>query len=191
MASSAPRRLCTKALPSAAAAKTGWRSTSTTYGTPSSGRPTLKARRSSSVWPKTTRPGNPWYFTRWPSKANRPKKKLGEVFEGLLEYYRGILIMATNRADVIDRAMHSRIDLTLHYPDLEPATKEQTWRQFAGRCVGHRQGFLAPVSPPDEWAANQKRGQGCCSARLPGGGECRTECRPHQDRARGDERGGR
>ncbi|KAK1979345.1 hypothetical protein LZ30DRAFT_726568 [Colletotrichum cereale] len=55
------------------------------------------------------------------------------VFLRLLEYYRGILFMTSNRAETIDRAFHSRIHLTLHYPDLEPAAKNQIWRQFSQR----------------------------------------------------------
>ncbi|KAE8370617.1 P-loop containing nucleoside triphosphate hydrolase protein [Aspergillus caelatus] len=55
------------------------------------------------------------------------------VFLRLLEYYRGILIMTSNRADIIDRAFKSRIHLILHYPELVPQAKEQIWRQFVHR----------------------------------------------------------
>ncbi|KAK5631151.1 hypothetical protein RRF57_006866 [Xylaria bambusicola] len=55
------------------------------------------------------------------------------VFLRLLEYYRGILFMTSNRAEMIDRAFHSRIHLTLHYPDLKPTAREHIWRQFASR----------------------------------------------------------
>lgn len=41
--------------------------------------------------------------------------------------------MTSNRADTIDSAFHSRIHLTLHYPDLEPAAKDHLWRQFTAR----------------------------------------------------------
>lgn len=52
------------------------------------------------------------------------------MLHSLLEYYRGILLMTTNRADSIDRAFKSRVHLTLHYPDLEADAKEHIWRQF-------------------------------------------------------------
>ncbi|KAE8317342.1 hypothetical protein BDV41DRAFT_561566 [Aspergillus transmontanensis] len=52
------------------------------------------------------------------------------VFLRLLEYYRGILIMTSNRADIIDWAFKSRIHLILHYPEPVPQAKEQIWRQF-------------------------------------------------------------
>ncbi|OJI97958.1 hypothetical protein ASPVEDRAFT_24871 [Aspergillus versicolor CBS 583.65] len=55
------------------------------------------------------------------------------VFLRLLEYYRGTLIMTTNRADSIDKAFQSRIHLTLHYPELEASSMNQIWRRFLGR----------------------------------------------------------
>lgn len=53
----------------------------------------------------------------------------------VLEYYRGILLMTTNRADSIDRAFKSRIHLTLRYPDLEPDAKEHIWRKFIAQSA--------------------------------------------------------
>ncbi|PYH76899.1 P-loop containing nucleoside triphosphate hydrolase protein [Aspergillus uvarum CBS 121591] len=55
------------------------------------------------------------------------------VFLRCLEYYRGIMIMTSNRADAIVRAFQSRIHLTLHYPDLGVAAKEQIWRRCMAR----------------------------------------------------------
>lgn len=51
----------------------------------------------------------------------------------ILEYYRGILFMTSNRSEMIDRAFQSRIHLTLHYPDLTPESKEHIWRQLSSR----------------------------------------------------------
>ncbi|PHH89222.1 hypothetical protein CDD83_6475 [Cordyceps sp. RAO-2017] len=56
------------------------------------------------------------------------------VFLRVLEYYRGILLMTSNRADTIDRAFHSRIHLTLHYPDLDLEAKEHIWRHLASHA---------------------------------------------------------
>ena len=47
------------------------------------------------------------------------------VFLRLLEYYKGILILATNRVSTIDRAFESRIDIALNYPDLDLAGRVQ------------------------------------------------------------------
>ncbi|KAK6065751.1 AAA ATPase family protein [Seiridium cupressi] len=52
------------------------------------------------------------------------------VFLRILEYYKGILFMTSNRADAIDTAFQSRIHLTLRYPDLDSAAKKQIWTQF-------------------------------------------------------------
>ncbi|KAJ4139718.1 hypothetical protein NW768_001061 [Fusarium equiseti] len=51
------------------------------------------------------------------------------VFLRVIEYYRGILILTTNRGNAIDGAFQSRIHLTLHYPDLDAAAREKVWRR--------------------------------------------------------------
>lgn len=51
----------------------------------------------------------------------------------MMEYYRGIIIMTTNRVDTMDKAFQSRIHLTLRYPDLDPAAKEHIWRYFVAQ----------------------------------------------------------
>jgi AAA+ superfamily predicted ATPase len=56
------------------------------------------------------------------------------MLDRLLEYYRGIMFMTTNRAESIDRAFQSRIHLTLHYPDLEPEAKLQIWGHFVAQA---------------------------------------------------------
>ncbi|WDK22578.1 ATPase [Colletotrichum graminicola] len=72
-------------------------------------------------------------FIQERSKEHLEHNKIVAVFLRLLEYYRGILFMTSNRAETIDRAFYSRIHLTLHYPDLEPAARDQIWRQFSQR----------------------------------------------------------
>jgi hypothetical protein len=62
----------------------------------------------------------------------------------LLEYYRGILFLTTNRGDTLDRAFHSRIHLTLRYPDLDGDAKEHIWRHFT-TLSGVAHGFSADV----------------------------------------------
>ncbi|KAI1320518.1 P-loop containing nucleoside triphosphate hydrolase protein [Xylariaceae sp. FL0255] len=56
------------------------------------------------------------------------------VFLQLLEYYRGIMFMTTNRSQVIDPAFQSRIHLTLKYPELEAKAKEHIWRHFISQA---------------------------------------------------------
>lgn len=62
----------------------------------------------------------------------------------LLEYYRGILFLTTNRGDTLDKAFHSRIHLTLQYPDLGDAAKEHIWRHFTA-LSGAAEGFSGEV----------------------------------------------
>lgn len=50
------------------------------------------------------------------------------IFLRLMDYYRGLLFMTTNRADAIDPAFQSRITLQLDYPTLEPAARASIWK---------------------------------------------------------------
>lgn len=50
------------------------------------------------------------------------------IFLRLLDYYQGILFLTTNRADVLDHAVLSRVMLRLHYPDLDQAARAAIWR---------------------------------------------------------------
>ncbi|KAJ5523741.1 hypothetical protein N7494_010391 [Penicillium frequentans] len=72
-------------------------------------------------------------FLQERSVTNMAHNEIVAVFLRLLEYYRGIMLMTTNRASTIDRAFQSRIHLTLHYPELESAAKEHIWRQFTSQ----------------------------------------------------------
>ncbi|KAJ5835805.1 hypothetical protein N7447_001831 [Penicillium robsamsonii] len=72
-------------------------------------------------------------FLQERSISNMAHNEIVAVFLRLLEYYRGIMFMTTNRASTIDRAFQSRIHLTLHYPDLDSVAKEQIWRQFTSQ----------------------------------------------------------
>jgi SpoVK/Ycf46/Vps4 family AAA+-type ATPase len=56
------------------------------------------------------------------------------VFLRLLEYYKGILFMTTNRQDSIDAAFKSRIHLTIVFPDLSVSTRKQIWTRFVHSC---------------------------------------------------------
>jgi hypothetical protein len=49
-------------------------------------------------------------------------------FLRLLDYYRGILFLTTNRAEVLDHAVLSRVMIKLHYPDLDQAARAVIWR---------------------------------------------------------------
>ncbi|CAG8676600.1 41470_t:CDS:2 [Gigaspora margarita] len=56
------------------------------------------------------------------------------VFLRLLEYYRGILFLTTNRGKNFDDAIRSRISLFLHYPTLSKDDKLNIWKNFIRRA---------------------------------------------------------
>lgn len=49
------------------------------------------------------------------------------IFLRLLDYYEGILFLTTNRPEVLDHAVRSRVMLKLEYPDLDLASRRQIW----------------------------------------------------------------
>ena len=51
------------------------------------------------------------------------------VFLRLLEYYRGMLFLTTNRVDNFDEAFYSRIHITLEYGELKKEWRSNIWRQ--------------------------------------------------------------
>jgi SpoVK/Ycf46/Vps4 family AAA+-type ATPase len=61
---------------------------------------------------------------------NLQRNELVSVFLRLLEYYKGIMILTTNRMRSIDTAFESRIDITLSYSSLTEADRQQVWRNF-------------------------------------------------------------
>jgi hypothetical protein len=50
------------------------------------------------------------------------------IFLRLLDYYRGILFLTTNRPQVLDHAILSRVMLRLEYPDLDRPARTDIWR---------------------------------------------------------------
>ncbi|RIB02195.1 hypothetical protein C2G38_2025407 [Gigaspora rosea] len=56
------------------------------------------------------------------------------VFLRLLEYYKGILFLTTNRGKNFDDAIRSRISIFLHYPTLSKDDKLNIWKNFVRRA---------------------------------------------------------
>lgn len=56
------------------------------------------------------------------------RNALVSVFLRVLEYYDGILILTTNRIGTFDEAFKSRIQLPVHYPDLDETGRKIIWR---------------------------------------------------------------
>ncbi|KAI1075434.1 P-loop containing nucleoside triphosphate hydrolase protein [Whalleya microplaca] len=65
------------------------------------------------------------------SADNLDRNSIVAIFLRLLEYYRGMLFMTTNRVEAIDPAFQSRIHLTIQYPRLSVEARRQIWERFA------------------------------------------------------------
>lgn len=50
------------------------------------------------------------------------------IFLRLMDYYKGLLFLTSNRAEVIDKAFKSRITLQLDYPELDAKARYAIWR---------------------------------------------------------------
>lgn len=53
----------------------------------------------------------------------------------MLEYYRGVMFLTTNRVASFDVAFESRIDLMLHYEDLDLNSRRSIWELLLGQVV--------------------------------------------------------
>lgn len=52
------------------------------------------------------------------------------IFLRMLDYYEGLLFLTTNRPEVLDHAIRSRVMLRLDYPDLDQPARAQVWRSM-------------------------------------------------------------
>ena len=55
---------------------------------------------------------------------------LNLVFLRLLEYYKGVMFLTTNRVSTFDAAFQSRIHLTIDYPKLDFQSRLRIWQTF-------------------------------------------------------------
>ena len=58
------------------------------------------------------------------------------IFLRLLEYFRGIMFLTTNRVEQFDPAFKSRIHLAMRYKDLTEEARVEVWRNFVGKVPG-------------------------------------------------------
>ncbi|KAK6086963.1 AAA family ATPase [Seiridium cupressi] len=61
------------------------------------------------------------------------RNALVSVFLRVLEYFEGILVLTSNRVGTFDEAFKSRIQLALHYPNLNVPQRRKIWRTFLNR----------------------------------------------------------
>ncbi|KAL9046326.1 MAG: hypothetical protein Q9214_000814 [Letrouitia sp. 1 TL-2023] len=64
------------------------------------------------------------------SMADLKRNSLVSVFLRILEYYDGILILTSNRVGVFDEAFKSRIQVALHYENLNRSARKKIWQNF-------------------------------------------------------------
>ncbi|CAH0015851.1 unnamed protein product [Clonostachys rhizophaga] len=69
-------------------------------------------------------------FLEQRSILNLERNSLVSVFLRVLEYYDGILILTSNRVGIFDEAFKSRIQLSLHYSNLDQNQRYQIWKNF-------------------------------------------------------------
>ena len=51
------------------------------------------------------------------------------IFLRLMDYFQGIMFFTTNRPEVIDEAIHSRITMNIPYPDLSEEVRKMIWKE--------------------------------------------------------------
>ncbi|KAM0747705.1 P-loop containing nucleoside triphosphate hydrolase protein [Meredithblackwellia eburnea MCA 4105] len=69
--------------------------------------------------------------------VNLERNALVGVFLRELEYYRGIMLLTTNRLSRFDEAFASRFALTLKFNELDFEDRRRLWKQFLGRSTLH------------------------------------------------------
>jgi SpoVK/Ycf46/Vps4 family AAA+-type ATPase len=60
------------------------------------------------------------------------RNALVSVFLRALEYYEGILILTSNRVGTLDEGFKSRMQLAIHYPDLDESGRFEIWNNLVG-----------------------------------------------------------
>jgi SpoVK/Ycf46/Vps4 family AAA+-type ATPase len=64
------------------------------------------------------------------SMADLKRNSLASLFLRILENYDGILIITSNRVNMFDEAFKSRIQVALHYENLNTAARRQIWQNL-------------------------------------------------------------
>jgi SpoVK/Ycf46/Vps4 family AAA+-type ATPase len=64
------------------------------------------------------------------TQTDLQRNALVSAFLRTLEYYSGILILTSNRVGTFDEAFKSRMQLAVHYPDLDVKSRRKIWAMF-------------------------------------------------------------
>ncbi|CAH0002201.1 unnamed protein product [Clonostachys byssicola] len=85
-------------------------------------------------------------FLEQRSLLNLERNALVSVFLRVLEYYNGILILTSNRVGTFDEAFKSRIQLSLHYKNLDQDQRREIWKNFIGHLDEFQQTLEAGLT---------------------------------------------
>ncbi|CAI6034512.1 unnamed protein product [Clonostachys chloroleuca] len=88
-------------------------------------------------------------FLEQRSLLNLERNALVSVFLRVLEYYNGILILTSNRVGTFDEAFKSRIQLSLHYKNLDQHQRREIWKNFIGHLDEFQQTLEAGLTEPE------------------------------------------
>lgn len=82
--------------------------------------------------------------------AKREKEDLNRtaivgVFLRLMDYFKGVMFLTSNRPEVLDYAISSRITLKVKYPDLDQHTRKKIWEEKLKRANIRVNGTLSKV----------------------------------------------
>jgi SpoVK/Ycf46/Vps4 family AAA+-type ATPase len=93
--------------------------------------------------------------------ADLQRNALVSTFLRALECYSGILILTSNRVGHFDEAFKSRIQLALHYKNLDQRQRRQIWRNFLQRLKDLQKdiAFTDLDKHIDDLAENQMNGR--------------------------------
>ena len=80
------------------------------------------------------------------STSDLERNKMVSIFLRMLEYYEGILFLTTNRIKNIDDAFHSRIHISMQYPNLTAVSRRHIWNTFMSKTSGLTDGELDALS---------------------------------------------
>ncbi|KAF8862669.1 P-loop containing nucleoside triphosphate hydrolase protein [Acephala macrosclerotiorum] len=88
------------------------------------------------------------------------RNALVSIFLRQLEYYKGILVLTTNRVTDCDPAFESRIHVSLHYPDLEFDARKKIWKTFIMKAQkGEKDPQVIELEEIDRLAAHPLNGR--------------------------------
>ncbi|KAE8445949.1 hypothetical protein EG329_012728 [Mollisiaceae sp. DMI_Dod_QoI] len=72
-------------------------------------------------------------FLEQRGKSDLERNELVAIFLRHIEYFKGVMILTTNRIETMDAAFDSRVDIRLHYPALDSTARRQVWYNFVAK----------------------------------------------------------